>query len=69
MKLKKSSNYKVKFIGIRLTQEEYNNLKMRALHLCEGNISQYALYCINNFMPNKDDLEKGEAFTPPQKKS
>ena len=50
---------KTKFIGVRLTDDEFNKLKIKSGLYCDGNISDWVAFAITNFQPSKRLLKKG----------
>jgi hypothetical protein len=59
-RLKRDKIYKTEFIGIRCTEEQYNEIKIKANIYTEGNVSEYVLYAAENFVVNYEDLEATE---------
>ena len=59
-RLKRDKIYKTEFIGIRCTQEQHNEIKIKANIYTDGNISEYVLYTALNFEVNYEDLEAPE---------
>lgn len=59
-RLKKDKIYKTEFIGIRCTEEQANEIKIKANIYTEGNVSEYVLYAALNFEVNYEDLEAPE---------
>ena len=59
-RLKRDKIYKTHFIGVRCTEEQYNEIKLKANLYTEGNISEFTLYSALNFEPNYEDLESPE---------
>lgn len=59
-RLKKDKIYKTHFIGIRCTEEQHNEIKLKANLYTEGNMSEFTLYSALNFEPNYEDLESPE---------
>ena len=55
-RLKSIKKQKTKVIGIRCTEREYNELKIKANVYTEGNISEYVLYCALCYKINKNDV-------------
>ncbi len=47
-------------IAYRCTEEEFNEIKIKANIYCEGNVSEYALYTAINYEVNYEDLEAPE---------
>jgi len=56
MRLKSMKRYKTKFIGIRCTEAEYNEIKIKSLLYTDGNISEYMMYAVMKFKPSKQDI-------------
>lgn len=59
-RLKRDKVYKVKMVAFRCTDEEFNELKIKANIYSEGNVSEYVLYAAINFEVNYEDLEAPE---------
>ena len=59
-RLKTTRVYKSKMIAFRCTEEEFNEIKIKANIYCEGNISEYILYTSVNYEVNYEDLEAPE---------
>lgn len=59
-RLKSEKIYKTEFIGIRCTEEQLNEIKIKANIYTEGNVSEYVLYTALNFEVNYEDLEAPE---------
>ena len=59
-RLKRDKIYKTHFIGVRLTEEQYNEIQIKANLYTEGNKSEFVLYAALNFEPNYEDLEDDE---------
>lgn len=57
MRLKKSKLKKTEFVGLRVSQDELNRIKQRALLYCEGNVSEFMLYAALNYEIKEKDLE------------
>ena len=45
-------------LNIRVSQEQKNFLKSKALLYTEGNVSEYLIYAALNFVPSKEDFEE-----------
>ena len=56
VRLKPRKRYRTKYIGIRCTDIEYHEIKLKAGLYTEGNISEYILYAVLKFKPSKQDL-------------
>jgi hypothetical protein len=59
-RLKTSKIYKCKLIAFRCTEEDFNEIKIKANIYTEGNVSEYILYTALNYEVNYDDLEAPE---------
>lgn len=59
-RLKQDKVYKASFIGLRCTEEQFNEIKIKANIYTEGNLSEYVLYAALNFVVNYEDLESPE---------
>lgn len=59
-RLKKVSHKKSEFVGVKLTLEELNKIKQRALLYCNNNISEFMRYCALNYAIKEEDLEDAE---------
>ncbi len=59
-RLKRKKIYKDCFLGVRCTQEEFNELKLKANLYSDGNMSEYALHAILNYEVVYADLEDDE---------
>jgi len=59
-RLKQEKNYKIKTVAFRCTEEDFNELKIKANIYSEGNVSEYVLYAAINFEVNYEDLEAPE---------
>lgn len=59
-RLKSDKIYKTEFIGIRCTEEQLNEIKIKAHIYSGGNMSEYVLYAASNFEVNYEDLEAPE---------
>ena len=61
MRLRRMKEKKSEFIGLRVSVEELNRIKQRALLYCEGNMSEFILYaCLNYEIKEKDLEQKGK---------
>lgn len=57
IRLKKlARNMKTEYIGIRMTEAEINEVKLKANIYTEGNVSQWMLYCALNYKPSSREL-------------
>jgi len=59
MRLKRTTKYRTKKVESRVTEEEKNYIRTKALLYCEGNESEFIRYAALNFVPEKQDIEKG----------
>jgi len=66
MRLRKIKNVKQSTIGVRCTKREREFIRKRAMLYCEGNLSEYIVYCCLNFVIGKQDIEEG-GIIPPRK--
>lgn len=57
MKLKKRKENRNKFIGFRVTEREYNEIKLRAGLYSKGIISEWVATSAIKYRPSKDDLD------------
>lgn len=57
MRIKKRAGKKSEFIGLRLSLEDLNKIRQRALLYCEGNISEFILYSALNYTISRKDLD------------
>lgn len=57
MRLKHKKEYKTSKILFRCTEKQRHEIKAKALLYCDGNISEYALYAVLDFIPGKSDFE------------
>lgn len=57
MRLKKKKKTKHHFIGLRASDEEHNEIKIKANLYTDGNISEWMLYAARNYQPKRDELE------------
>ena len=58
MRIKKRAGKKSEFIGLRLSLEDLNKIRQRALLYCEGNISEFMLYAAINYTISRKDLDE-----------
>jgi len=59
-RLKREKVYRRKAIGVRMTDEDYNLIKLAANIYADGNVSEYMRYAAINFEPEYCDLEDPE---------
>lgn len=57
MKLKKRNQNKKKILGFRVTEAEYNKIKIKANLYCDGTISNWLVNAALNYKPNRNDFE------------
>lgn len=58
MRIKRRNGKKTEFIGMRLSLEDLNRIRQRALLYCEGNISEFMLYAALNYHISRKDLDE-----------
>lgn len=58
MRIKKKKTIKCNFIGLRVSDKELNDLKLKANLYTEGNLSEWLLYSGLNYSPKKEELEE-----------
>lgn len=56
MKKKKRKSKDVK-IEVRVDKVYKNGLKQKALLYCDGNLSEFILCALDNYVPRREDLE------------
>jgi len=57
MRLKKRKNNKLKTITFRVTEKEYNKIKLKAGLYTDRNISEWVGSAALNYRPDKSDIE------------
>ena len=57
MRLKKRKNNKVKTIASRVTETEFNKIKLKAGLYAEGNVSDWLAIAALKYKPEKKDLD------------
>ena len=57
MRLKKKKKAKENFIGLRTSEKEHNNIKMKANLYTDGNVSEWLVYAGLNYKPKKEEME------------
>jgi len=58
MRLKKRKENRKYFAAARVTEAEYNKIKLRAGLYCEGNISDWVVSAALNYEPRKEHMKK-----------
>lgn len=58
MRLKKNKIYKGKVIAFRVTEKEFNLIKIRANLYTDGNVSEWITQAGLKFKPKKSDIEE-----------
>lgn len=57
MRLKKRKSNKTKTIAFRVTQKEFNKIKLRAGLYAEGILSEWVAIAALKYRPAKEDIE------------
>lgn len=57
MRIKKRAGKKSEFVGLRLSLDDLNKIRQRALLYCDGNISEFILYAALNYTISRKDLD------------
>jgi len=60
MRLKRKKDLKTERLAARATLKQLYKIQQKANIYTEGNVSEYIVFAALNFVPSKDDLEKGE---------
>ena len=58
MRLKKNKIYKGKVIAFRVTEKEFNLIKIRANLYTDGNVSEWITQAGLKFKPKRADIEE-----------
>jgi len=57
VKLKKRKDNKKRTIAARVTEREFNKIKLKAGLYCEGNLSEWVASAAMNYNPAKGEIE------------
>jgi len=57
MKIKKRRALRDNVVAARVTQKEFNKMKLSANLYTEGNVSEWMIYAALEYKPKKADLE------------
>lgn len=57
MRIKKNKKTKEKMISVRVSEDEYNSMKIKAHLYTEGNLSEWIVFSSSKYKPQKEEIE------------